>query len=140
LHIFELLFDCLISYLYMRVLKLSLGKNYFSPNFSLFFSFSVWSVRTDLAYNLNARGLANCKSGCGSSGRVGTTSERDPYRYFFAAYFLNQLHTTAFLLIYHDMLCVSLTVFSRDFGILCTSLLIPWYSLSSFVLLSFCTF
>jgi hypothetical protein len=41
--------------------------------------------------------------------------------------FLCHLHTTTFLLIYHVMLCVFLTNFSRDFGILCTSLLFPWY-------------
>jgi hypothetical protein len=34
------------------------------------------------------------------------------------------IHTTLHL-IYHGMLCVFLVDFSRDFGILCTSLLIP---------------
>jgi hypothetical protein len=34
-------------------------------------------------------------------------------------------HLCIFLLIYHGMLCVFLVDFSRDFGIFCTSLLIP---------------
>jgi hypothetical protein len=38
---FDLLFDCLISYLYMRVLKLTLGKIIISLNFSFVFSFLV---------------------------------------------------------------------------------------------------
>jgi len=41
--------------------------------------------------------------------------------------FLYHPHTNAFLLIYHVMLCICLANFSRDFGILYTSLLIPWY-------------
>jgi hypothetical protein len=36
---FELLFDCFISYLYMRVLKLTLGKIIFLQIFSLNFVF-----------------------------------------------------------------------------------------------------
>jgi hypothetical protein len=39
--------------------------------------------------------------------------------------FLYHTHIFAFLLIYHGMLCVFLMDFSRDFGILCTSLPIP---------------
>jgi hypothetical protein len=35
LHNFAMLFDCFISWLYMRVLKLTFGKYIFSPNFSL---------------------------------------------------------------------------------------------------------
>jgi hypothetical protein len=38
--------------------------------------------------------------------------------------FLCHPHITAFLLIYHVMLCVCLEDFFRDFGILCKSLLI----------------
>jgi len=62
----------------------------------------------------------------GPSGRIGNTSKCDPYWYFSAASFFSQPHTTAFLLIYHIMLCVFLMNFSRGFGILFTSLLIPW--------------
>jgi len=43
--------------------------------------------------------------------------------------FLCHTHISAFLGIYHVMLCVFLADFSRDFGILCTSLLFPWYLL-----------
>jgi hypothetical protein len=39
LHVFELLFDCLISYLYMRVLKLTLGKIIFLQIFLWFSAF-----------------------------------------------------------------------------------------------------
>jgi hypothetical protein len=38
---FEMLFDCRISYLYMRVLKLTLGRIIFFANFSMIFNFSV---------------------------------------------------------------------------------------------------
>jgi hypothetical protein len=41
LHIFELLFDCLISYLYVRVLKLTLEKTVFLQIFPLFSASSV---------------------------------------------------------------------------------------------------
>jgi len=44
LHIFAILFDCYIIWLYMRILKLFLG-NIFFCNFFLSFIFSVWSVR-----------------------------------------------------------------------------------------------
>jgi len=45
LHIFEMLSDCFIRGLYMRVLKLTLGKIIFCK-FSFSFCFSVWSVQT----------------------------------------------------------------------------------------------
>jgi hypothetical protein len=48
LHIFEVLFDYFISWLYMFVLKLFLGKILFFCKFSSSFIFSVWNVRTDL--------------------------------------------------------------------------------------------
>jgi hypothetical protein len=54
--------------------------------------------------------------------------------------FLCHPHTTVFLLVYHVMLCVYLENFSRDFGILCISLLIPCFCCVFLVLLSFCAF
>jgi len=72
----------LYQLLYMRVLKLTLGKIIFLPKFSLIFSILVWSVRMDLAYSPNASGPAYCLSGSVSSRRVCTKSGCDPYRYF----------------------------------------------------------
>jgi hypothetical protein len=40
-----MLFDCVISWLYMCVLQLTLGKLIYA-NFPQFFTFSMWSVRT----------------------------------------------------------------------------------------------
>jgi len=66
------------------------------------------------------------------------TSGQDLYR-FKTCFSFSAIHT--FLHFYwFIMLCVFLVDFSRDFGILWTSLLIPWSSLSSVILLSFCAF
>jgi hypothetical protein len=51
---FEMLFDCVINGLYMRVLKLTWEKLN-STNFSSIFYFSVWSVRTVLFTSKRAR-------------------------------------------------------------------------------------
>jgi hypothetical protein len=47
--------------------------------------------------------------------------------FYWSLCFLFHTHTSAFLLFYHVLLCVFLADFSQDFGILCTSFLIPWY-------------
>jgi hypothetical protein len=80
LHIFDLLFDYLISYLYICVLKLTLGKIIISANFSLFSAFqceaSGWTWLTVwMQAVLSIASLASGLSGC-----IGIMSEHDPYR------------------------------------------------------------
>jgi hypothetical protein len=137
-----MLFDCFISWLYMRVLKLFLGKIFFCK-LSSSFRFSVWSVRTDLLL---------CPDACSSDVRtvkwhvrtravlpianlaVDHLDECVPRSdaffsgILFAACFLCHSHYTP-LFSYFVMLLVFLANFSQDFGILCTSLLIPWFLL-----------
>jgi len=58
---FEMLPDCVISGLYMRVLKLTWEKlNY--ANISLVFYLSLWSIRTELFLRPNERSLKTCDS------------------------------------------------------------------------------
>jgi hypothetical protein len=103
-------------------------ENYFSANFSLIFIFSVWSVWTNVAYSSNASGPANCWSGSRPSGRVSNTYRRNPYRYRSIA--LSASYTPLHFVLFIMSCCVRfLTDFSRDFDILCTSLLISLYSL-----------
>jgi hypothetical protein len=119
LHSFEMLPDCVISGLYMRVLKLTLEK-LFCKFFSSF-RFLVWSVWTDLFLCPNKSSLAICwPNNC--------TSGQNLYK-FKTSFSFSATHIFSFLLIYHGILCVFLVDFSRDFGICCTSLLIPWSSL-----------
>jgi hypothetical protein len=88
--------------------------------YKIFLSFSdvlVWSVWTDLFLRSNESSLALCwPNNC--------TSGQDLYR-FKTCFSFSAIHTS----LHHVMLCVFLVDFSRDFGILCTSLLIPWSSL-----------
>jgi hypothetical protein len=126
LHIFDFLFNCLFSYLYIRVLKLTLVKIIIFTNFPLFSAFQCEAPGQTWLIVQTHRVLSIVSLASGLSECIGNTSRRDPYKYFSAAFFLSQPHTTTFLLIFHVMLCVFLADFSRDFGILCTSLLIPW--------------
>jgi hypothetical protein len=76
-----MLFDCLISYLYMCVLKITLKKIIISSNFSLFSTFqceaSEWTwLRVRMHAVLSIASLAS-----GPFGRIGITSRRDPYRF-----------------------------------------------------------
>jgi len=77
LHIFELLFDCLINYLYMRVLKLTLGKIIFLQIF-LWFQLPMWNVRTNLFYGPDVSGSVHQWSSSVPSGQVSNTSGRKP--------------------------------------------------------------
>jgi len=81
LPIFDLLFDYLIGCLYMRVLKLTLGKIIISTNFPLFSAFQCEaSGRTRLTVQTHAvLSIASLTSG--PSGLIGITSERDPYKF-----------------------------------------------------------
>jgi hypothetical protein len=108
-----MLFHCFISYLYMCVLKLTLG-NFCSAYFPLFFQLVVWSVWMDMFLHLDALDSVDLLSDSMLSWRVCTTSGRKLFAFF-------AKHTT-FCLFYHVVLCV----FSLG--------LIPrfWYSLHIF--------
>jgi len=128
-HIFAMLFDCFISWLYMRVLKLTLGKNIFLQNFPQASDFQCELSGHEqsshmLTYQLPSRQLSE-------------TSEQDPYR-FKTCFSFSTIHTS--LHFYHVMLCVFLVDFSRDFGILCTSSHSMIFIVSSVILLSLCAF
>jgi len=109
----------------MRVLTLTLRKIFFCKFFH-YFQLPVWNVRTDLFLSLDACGSVNLWFGSMPSGRVCTTFKREPFAFF-------AIRTALHFFLIFVMLCVSLTDFSRDFGILCTSLLIQWYSLCLFL-------
>lgn len=88
-----MLFDCFISYLYMRVLKLTLG------NFFLHISlcFSASSVKRP-----DVLGSIDLLSNSMPSRRVCTTSGRELF-----AFSTKHTHThTSFCLFYHVVLCV----------------------------------
>lgn len=76
----------------MCVLKLTLGKKKFCKFFSIF-SFSVWSVRTDLAWSPDACGPADGWSSSVSFGRVSIMSGLEPYRYKSIAFSHKPQHT-----------------------------------------------
>jgi hypothetical protein len=130
LHIFNLLFDCLINYLYMRVLKLTLGKIIISAN--LFLYFQLFSVKCPDGLGLQSGCMRSCWLLVWQVDRpkaLVTCLDAILTGFYLFLCFPCHPHTIAFLLIYHVMLCVCLADFSRDVGILCTSLLIPWYLL-----------
>jgi len=122
-YIFEILFDCFTSYLYMRVLKLMLG-NFFFCIFPSVFQLLVWSVRTDMFLRPDVLGLVDLLSDSMPSGRVCTASRRELFAFF-------AKHTHTLLFACSIMLCCVcfLSDWSRDFSILCTSFIIPRYFL-----------
>jgi hypothetical protein len=128
LHTFETLFDYVISWLYMHVLKLTLGKIIIYANFPLFSTFQCEaSKRTWLRVRMHAvLSLASLASG--PSGCIVNTSGQDPYRFLSISLLsLPYAHLCIFLDLSCHFVCGFLAVFSWDFSILYTSLLIPWY-------------
>jgi len=121
-YIFEMLFDYFISYLYKRVLKLTLGKK-ISAYFPLFFQLLLWSVRMDMFLRLDTLGFVDLLFDSIPFGRVCTTSGRELFA-FFAKHIL--------LLFACPIMscCVCfLSDWFWDFVILYTSFLIPRYFL-----------
>jgi hypothetical protein len=119
-----MLFDCFISWFYMRVLKLTLGKIFFFCKFSFSFSFSVWIVQTNLFLRLEECGLViRWSSSSRPDGQV-TLPDEISTSLRLASLSLLSAHLCIFI-----MLWVCLAVCFRDFGILCTSLFIPRYLL-----------
>jgi hypothetical protein len=132
-----MLLNCFINYLYMRILKLTLGKIFFCK-FSSSLCFlcetsgqTYFYVRTHMAFMSEW-----C---CAMSGRmhyfffpnvVLTADVRMGSflgKYSRSFYFLPLAQHCIVRLFFSC--CVFLVVLSRDFGILCTSLLIPSYFL-----------
>jgi hypothetical protein len=97
-------------------------EKYFSANFFSSFRFSMWSVRTDLFLRPDESSLAIFwPSSC--------TSGQDLYR-FKTCFSFSAIHRSFHFYWFIMACCVfSLVDFSRDFGILCTFLLISWSSL-----------
>jgi hypothetical protein len=93
-----MLFDCFISYLYMRVLKLTLF--FFFCIFPSVFQLLVWSIWTDMFLRPDALDSVNLLSDSMPSGRVCTTSESEPF-----AFSAKHTHTT-FWMFYHVVMCV----------------------------------
>jgi len=133
LHIFELLFDCLISYLYMCVLKLTLGKIIFLQIFSLC---SVSSVKRPDEPVLESGCLRLCQSMIWQ------------YAVWMSVYqvrtqalcFLCHSHSTGFFSYFCHVVCFSrgfLPRFYHSLYIISHSMI---FFVSSFVLLSFCAF
>jgi hypothetical protein len=111
-------------------------EKYFFCKFFSSFRFSMWSVQMDLLLHPDEPSLAICWSSSWSD-----TSGQDLYRFKTDVFFFFAIHTSMHFLIYHGMLCVFLMNFSRDFGICCTSLIIPWSSLClPLFFLSLCAF
>jgi hypothetical protein len=129
LHIFDLLFDCLSSYLYMRVLKLTLGKIILSAIFSLFSAFQCeafgWTWLT--ARTCAVLSIANLASG--PSGRIGIMSRWDPYR-FLSVYLLSlpSAHHFIFIDLSCHIVCLSRGFLPRFWHSLHISSH-PWYLL-----------
>jgi len=111
----------IVSVIYTCVLKLFLEK-LFSYKFFLCFQLLVWNVRTDLFLSPETCASVNLWFGSMPSGQVCTMSGGKPFVFF-------AICTALHFYLIVVMLCVSLGDFSEDFGILCTSLLILWYSL-----------
>jgi hypothetical protein len=120
-YIFEMLFDCFISYLYMCVLKLTLGKKFLH----IFLHFSASTVKRPNGHVL-ASGHARLYQSLIWQHAVQTSMY---HVRTWAFCFFCQTHTLLFA--YSIMLCCVcfLSDWSRDFGILYTSFLIPKYSL-----------
>jgi hypothetical protein len=119
---FWMLFDCFISYLYIRVLKLKLGKK-ISAYFPLFFNF--WceaSWRTCSCVRTCSALLISYLTAC-------RPDEYVPCPDTSFLLFLPNTHTLLFVC--SIMLCCVcfLSDWSRDFGIHCGSFLIPRYFL-----------
>jgi len=130
-YIFEMLFDCFISYLYMCVLKLTLEKK--KKKFCIFpsvFQLLVWNVRTNMFLRQDALGSIDLLSDSMPSGRVCITFELELFA-FSAKHTHTHTHTHTLLFAYSIMLCCVcfLSDWSQDFDILCTSFLIPRYFL-----------
>jgi hypothetical protein len=131
LHSFEMLPDCVISGLYMRVLKLTFEK-LFCKFFSSF-RFLVWSVWTDLFLRPNESSLAICwPSNC--------TSGQDLYK-FKTCFSFSAIHTS---LHFYWFIMASCVFFSRGFLPRFRHLLHisshPMIFVSSVILLSLCAF
>jgi hypothetical protein len=104
------------------------------------FQLLVWSVRKDMFLRPDALGSVDLLSDSMSSGRVCTTSGCELFA-FSAKH--THTHTHTLLFACSIMLCCVcfLSNWSRDFGILCTSFLIPRHFLLTFlILLSFGSF
>jgi hypothetical protein len=74
-------FGCLISCLYMRVLKLTLGKLFFCK-FFLCFQLLVWTVWTDLFLSPDAHGSVDRWFDNMSSWRMSNTFGHKPFAFF----------------------------------------------------------
>jgi len=98
-----MLFDCFISYLYMRVLKQTLGKKICI--FPSVFQILVWSVKTDIFLRPDVLGSVDLLSDSMPSRRVCTTS--GPELFAFSA---KHTHTHYFLPV---LSCCVVCVFSR---------------------------
>jgi hypothetical protein len=123
LHIFEMLFDCSISFQYMRLLKLTLGKLFFCKFFSNFSFQCETSGRTCSLVRMCAALPIDDLVVCRPDKWV-KCSDASPLLSRPAA------HHCIFFSWFIMSCCVRfLADFSRYFGILCVSLLIPLYSL-----------
>jgi hypothetical protein len=100
-------------------------KKYFSTNFSPVSDFQCEASRRTYSY-IQTRAVLPYADLVVATGRLSDTSGWDYYRFKTCVSF-SAIHTS--LHFYHGMLCVFLVDFSQDFGILCTSLFIPWSSL-----------
>jgi hypothetical protein len=141
LHIFYLLFDCLISYLYMRVLKLTLGKIIIFANFPLFSailcetSWQTW-LRVQTHALMSIASLAN-----GLSGLIGNTSGRNPYRFLSVSLlYLSSAHHCIFIDLSCHVVCLSHGFLPSFWHFLHISSHSMVFVVSSFILLSSCVF
>jgi len=96
-----MLFDCFISYLYMHVLKLTLGI-FCCCIFPYVFHLLVWSVRTDMFLRPDVLCSVDLLSDSMPSGWVCTTSKRELFAF-------SAKHTHYFLLV---LSCCVVCVFS----------------------------
>jgi hypothetical protein len=94
---FEMLFDYFINYLYMRVLKLMLGKKKFCI-FPHVFQLLVWSIRKDMFLRPDVLGSVDLLFDSMPSERVCTTSGRKLFAF-------SAKHTYTLLFACSIMLC-----------------------------------
>jgi hypothetical protein len=142
-NIFYLLFDCLIIYLYMCVLKLTLRKIIIYANFPLSLAFQceasgrTWStIRTHVV--LSSASLA---SGHGPSGCIRNTSRHDLYRFLSVSLLsLPSAHHFIFIDLLCHVVCLSYGFLPRCWHSLHISSHSIVFVVSSFILLSSCGF